>query len=171
VSAWGHEAGSLGGTNNCSLIASVIVAYWTNKQTKLESLQTAKAGVKFTGAFNVESFFKKDSQVIALNTDGHWLSIVREGSLYGLYQAWDGEYEVFPKLNDGESHNIFGTGADTLKMINDEVDYAGRKCKSSQDAWEGTHNAETGQGARGKEGSRTDYRQKGQTGQFDIFVI
>jgi len=176
ISCWDseYEPGFLVGTNNCSLIAAVIVAYWTNKQTKVEALQVAKAGISFKGAFNVESYFKKESQVIAVNTSGHWLSIVRDGGDYALYQAWDGEYEVFPKLNDGESHNIFGSGADTIKMINDEVAYAGRKCQSSQGEWKGNYNAEKDKGQRGahgKEGSRSDFHSKRDKGSFDVYVI
>lgn len=51
-----------------------------------------------------------------------------EGNEYGLYQAWEGEFHVFPRLNDDwESHNIFGMGDDTIKLINDEVSHSLRK--------------------------------------------
>jgi hypothetical protein len=129
------EVGTEAGVRNCSLIAEFIVAFYSYRKAKyeLESLKRTNAKPIPVGQFDLKKRLSSDPQLLLVELGGHNLTIIREGSDYGLYQAWDGEYHVFPKLNDdSESHNIFGAGDDTVRLINNEVDYALRKTKSDE---------------------------------------
>ncbi|HEX3842987.1 MAG TPA: hypothetical protein VHV80_01395 [Steroidobacteraceae bacterium] len=129
------EVGTEAGVRNCSLIAEFIVAFYSYRKAQydLTSLKRTNAKPIPLGQFDLKKRLSTDPQLFLVELGGHNLTIIREGSDYGLYQAWDGEYHVFPKLNDdGESHNIFGTGDDTVRLINNEVDYALRKSKSDE---------------------------------------
>ncbi|MGH8296195.1 MAG: hypothetical protein ACRETZ_11980 [Steroidobacteraceae bacterium] len=129
------EFGTEAGVRNCSLIAEFIVAFYSYRKAKydLESLKRAGTKPMPQGQFDLKTRLSTDPQLLLVELGGHNLTIISEGGAYGLYQAWDGEYHVFPKLNDdGKSHNIFGAGADTIRLINNEVDYAMKKTKSDE---------------------------------------
>ena len=129
------EVGTEAGVRNCSLIAEFIVAYYSYRKAKydLESLKRTSAKPIPRGQFDLKKRLSTDPELLLVELGGHNRTIIREGGDYGLYQAWDGEYHVFPRLNgDGESHNIFGTGDDTVRLINNEVDYALKKSNSDE---------------------------------------
>jgi hypothetical protein len=124
----GQGTGVQAGVRNCSLIASFIVAFYTFRKVKYGAFVTGDGKPpKKAETFDLRKVLTKDPQVTVVMAGGHDFAIVREGNLYGLYQAWEGKFHVFPKLNeDDESHNIFGMGDDTIKLINDEVAYIAR---------------------------------------------
>ncbi|HKE94312.1 MAG TPA: hypothetical protein VKB34_08420 [Povalibacter sp.] len=113
------------GVRNCSLIAQFIITYFTRGEVNYTQLVHTQTGWKETDKavdFDLKKRLTKDPQAMLCEFGGHNAAILREGSTYALYQAWDNEYHVFPKLNDdGESHNIFGTGDETIALINKEV--------------------------------------------------
>jgi hypothetical protein len=115
------------GVRNCSLIAQFVLTFFKRgdlNYTKLLMDNTSKQeSVKKASDFNLKSYAKGDSTALLCEFGDHNAAIVCEGNLYGLYQADDGVFHVFPKLNDdGESHHIFGSGDDTVSLINKEVD-------------------------------------------------
>lgn len=123
------------GVRNCSLIAQFIITYFTRGKVDYGKMVLSATQPNETAKavdFDLKSYLKKDPQALLCEFGGHNLAIVREGNLYGLYQAWDRKYHVFPRLNDdGESHNIFGSGDDTIALIDAEVNYAQRKTQSA----------------------------------------
>jgi hypothetical protein len=123
----GRATGVEAGVRNCSLIASFIVAFYTHRSVKYGAFAASDGKPRKLETFDLKKVLTKDPQVTVVMAGGHDFAIVREGNLYGLYQAWEGKFHVFPKLNeDDESHNIFGMGDDTIKLINDEVAYIAR---------------------------------------------
>jgi hypothetical protein len=48
---------------------------------------------------------------------GHELVVIRDGNEYGLFHAWDGGFELFPKLNGGRDYNVHGSGGDAKARI------------------------------------------------------
>jgi len=117
--------GTEAGVRNCSLIAEFIVTYFT--QGKVRYGEKISGGgmpsMKKRPAFDLKSV-SGDPMAMVGEFGGHNVAILRESNVYALYQAWEGQYHVFPRLNeDGESHNIFGSGEDTIALINKEVAY------------------------------------------------
>ena len=126
------------GVRNCSLIASFIVAFYTHRSVKYGAFAASDGKPRKLETFDLKKVLTKDPQVTVVMAGGHDFAIVREGNLYGLYQAWEGKFHVFPKLNeDDESHNIFGMGDDTIKLINDEVAHIARMVNTPDGAPQG----------------------------------
>lgn len=120
--------GTEAGVRNCSLIAEFIVTYFTQGKVRYGD-KIASSGMPKNNrpAFDLKGI-SGDPMAMVGEFGGHNVAILREGNVYALYQAWEGQFHVFPKLNeDGESHNIFGTGDDTIALINKEVEYLGGK--------------------------------------------
>lgn len=116
--------GTEAGVRNCSLIAEFIVTYFTQGKVRYsDRIVGGMPSVKKKAAFDLKSV-GGDPMAMVGEFGGHNVAILREGNVYALYQAWEGEYHVFPRLNEGsESHNIFGMGDDTIALINKEVAY------------------------------------------------
>ena len=125
----GKSTGTQAGTRNCSLIAQFIVAFYSRKSgAQYKAGVTRPQGAQKCETFSLKKYASKNPGVLVVMAGGHDFAIVCEGNEYGLYQAWEGQFHVFPKLNDdSESHNIFGMGDDTIKLINDEVALIARK--------------------------------------------
>ncbi|HEY4366773.1 MAG TPA: hypothetical protein VGN07_06020 [Steroidobacteraceae bacterium] len=123
------------GVRNCSIAAQFIITYFTRGKVDYSKLVNSATQLNETAKavdFDLKGYLKKDPQALLCEFGGHNIAILREGNLYGLYQAWDGKYHVFPRLNeDGESHNIFGAGDDTVALIDSEVNYAQRKTQTA----------------------------------------
>jgi len=111
------------GVRNCSLIAEFVLTYmnmgvidFLKLSSSLSTGTTVKPpydNIPFTGD-------RSDALYAELSTggSGHSLALLREGTTYALYQAWEGQFHVFPKLNPGnESHNVFGEGDTALSDI------------------------------------------------------
>jgi hypothetical protein len=115
--------GTEAGVRNCSLIAEFVVTYFTYGKVRYSDRIIGSAhNIKKGSTFDFKKHLTGDPQAMVGELGGHNIALVREGNLYALYQAWEGRYHVFPRLNeDGESHNIFGTGDDTVSLINKEV--------------------------------------------------
>lgn len=130
----GKSTGTEAGTRNCSLIAQFVCAFYLRQrgfQPKPRSLKPVKCET-----FGLKKY-AKDSSALYVMAGGHDFAIVCEGNEYGLYQAWEGEFHVFPLLNDDrESHNIFGMGEDTIKTIDNEVARIARKVNEADGARE-----------------------------------
>jgi hypothetical protein len=113
------------GVRNCSLIAQFVITYFTRGKVDYGRLVLKKTSWKETDKirdFDLKAQLDQDPQALLCEFGGHNAAILREGNTYALYQAWDGEFHVFPRLNDdGESHNIFGNGDETILLINKEV--------------------------------------------------
>ncbi len=115
--------GTEAGVRNCSLIAEFVVTYFTYGKVRYsDRIIGSSTSVKKNGPFDVKKALTGDSQAAVGEFGGHNIALVKDGNLFALYQAWEGKYHVFPRLNDdGESHNIFGTGDETASLINKEV--------------------------------------------------
>lgn len=116
------------GVRNCSLAAMFCVAFYKRNPR----LPWGKQAAYVNYAFDLKKFVNGGSACLLLVAEQHNMAVIAEGNEYGLYQAWEGQYHVFPRLNeDDESHNIFGMGEDTIRLINNEVSFAYRKAKSA----------------------------------------
>lgn len=115
--------GTEAGVRNCSLIAEFVIAFYSYQKVRYgERIIGGDSKPPKAAAFDLSNHLTKDPMAFVGEFGGHNIALVREGDLYGLYQAWEGKFHVFPRLNgDGESHNIFGTGGDTVTLINNEV--------------------------------------------------
>ena len=118
--------GVAAGVKNCALIAEFIITYYTRGKCDYNKL--VMSNTKFDPKapkiveFSLKGMLSKDPQVMLCEFGGHNATIIREGKTYALFQAWDGEYHVFPKLNPaGKSYNIFGTGDATIELIDKEA--------------------------------------------------
>lgn len=125
--------GTEAGVRNCSLIAEFIIAFYSNQQVRYgERVIGRDSKPAKAGAFDLRTLLKHDPLAFVGEFGGHNIAVLREGGLYGLYQAWEGKFHVFPKLNDdGESHNIFGAGDDTITLINNEIAYLERETQAA----------------------------------------
>ncbi|HEY6643379.1 hypothetical protein [Povalibacter sp.] len=114
------------GVRNCAIIAEFVITFLKRGNVNYRQLvnsNTKMAAPKKSGNFDLKSYIKGDTTALLCEFGGHNAAILQEGNAYGLYQADDGVFHVFPRLNDdGESHNIFGTGDDTVSLINKEVE-------------------------------------------------
>lgn len=117
------------GVQNCSLIAQFVLTYFKRGKIEYTKLlmdntgKKAQSGNAKVSAFDVKSYAKGDSAALLCEFADHNAAIIREGKVYALYQADDGKFHVFPKLNaDKQSHNIFGSGDDAASQVNKEVD-------------------------------------------------
>lgn len=125
------------GVRNCSLIAEFIIMYYLHdKKVDYGKRLTGKSDGKpiKPGQFDFGKSATGDPHVFYGGLGGHDIALIREGDLYALYQAWEGKYQVFPRLNDDdESHNIFGSGDETIELINNEVARLERVTKTGID--------------------------------------
>ncbi|MES2300128.1 MAG: hypothetical protein V4582_24045 [Pseudomonadota bacterium] len=113
------------GVRNCSLIAEFVLTYinmgiieygklCSATPTTVASPYTALA---FTGG--------QDTDAMHVSIGGHEMAILREGTLYAFYQAWEGRFHVFPRLNPGNaSHNSFGDGDAALLAMRTAISAA-----------------------------------------------
>ena len=166
-----HQSGSLDGlgtataegTSNCSLAAMLIVGFYSCGASKYLGHEIGSSKME-AGIFDLKKHLKKDNQVMVVATGGHDFAIVREGGSYGLYQAWDGEFEVFPKLNDdNESHNIFGTGDETVHLINNEVGHIRHKCNHPF--------VEQDEKVKGKTAKDIPEKDRGDSGYYQVYIV
>jgi hypothetical protein len=120
-----HEIDTVG-VRNCSLIADWVIHYINvgvvDYYKLTNSIPIAK--VSSSGPGGVQSLpFRHGSRtdvfhLTALGDSDHEVAVLREGATYGLFQAWDGKFQVFPKLNPQNMNpNIFGDGDTVLHRI------------------------------------------------------
>jgi hypothetical protein len=115
------------GVRNCSLAALFCIAFY--KRDPHLKLGKQSVGMK-PEKFDFRTHLKGDGCILVTAED-HNMAIIAEGKECALYQAWEGDFHLFPRLNeDGESHNIFGMGEDTVRLINQEVAFAYRKANT-----------------------------------------
>ena len=125
--------GTEAGVRNCSLIAEFVIAFYSYQKVRYgERIIGGDSKPAKATAFDLRRHLTGDPQAFVGEFGGHNIAVIREGDLYGLYQAWEGKFHVFPKLNeDGDSHNIFAAGDDTVTRINNEVAYLQKKTSTA----------------------------------------
>ncbi len=75
-----------------------------------------------------------NDKVIYCAYGGHEFTIVNESGHYALFQAWAGEFDLFPKLNGNDAdHNVIGQGDATLRLIMEQLARIKEKCPGSVD--------------------------------------
>lgn len=121
------ELSSPPGVKNCQIIQEFAIAYLSRGKAKYYDLIRVNAFNNKAIAPNEvndveEKLAKAESVVLACFLGGHDFTIVREGSAYALFQAWEDQFHVFPKLNPNDAnHNIIGHGPATLRLINEQL--------------------------------------------------
>lgn len=115
------------GTKNCSLMAEWVatryrvgIVDWAAVTKRANVL--SRSGITATNRtlpFTTEAcdVFYVSAGGGTVNQGGHELIVIRDGSDYGLFHAWDGEFELFPKLNDNRGYNVVGAGENGKTLV------------------------------------------------------
>jgi hypothetical protein len=113
--------GASEGTKNCSLMAEwTATCYKVGVVSPWLSVMTKPALSTLNGGNRKLPFDKSEVLYLANNSTkagSHELIVIRDGTSYGLFHAWDGKFELFPRLNGGRNYNVSGTGDAGLEEI------------------------------------------------------
>jgi hypothetical protein len=100
------------GVRNCALIAEFAITYLLQGKVNKNTLIFGDPTEVVKWPYATLPLGSGDgAEGVMLGTDGHNMALLREGNTYALFQAWEGRFHVFPKLNpSGEHFNAFGDG-------------------------------------------------------------
>lgn len=103
--------GVAAGVRNCSLIAEFVLTFINMGVMDYTKLLLSKP-VEVKSPYDGLAVGEGDStDAMHLGALGHEMALVREGSTFGFFHAWEGKFHLFPKLNPNkESFNVFGDG-------------------------------------------------------------
>ncbi len=124
-------------TQFCALIAEFVVGFMTRRRVSYMDVVGRKKELtsnKQTSDSVKAAIQGAKDRVIYCAYGGHEFTIVNDSGHYGLFQAWAGQFELFPKLNaDTEDHNVIGQGDATLRLIMEQLARIKEKCPGSVD--------------------------------------
>lgn len=111
-------AGCEAGVRNCSLIAEFVLTYINMSVIDYFKLCSSTA-IMVPSPYTALPFSAgQDTDAMYVAIGGHEMTILREGTLYAFYHAWEREFHLFPRLNPGgASHNAFGDGDVALQAM------------------------------------------------------